>query len=85
MTLTLETIRESASKSESPEAIYDLFYKLIFIDQPLYLAVSGNTPAFSPNEMDPNHVYLRLFTHKELADRFVARRSNTIFVAIRFL
>ena len=82
MTLSLETIREAAARSDSTDAVCDLFYKLIFSDQPLYLAASGNTPVFSPTETDPNHVYLRLFTHKELADRFVARRSNTTFIDI---
>lgn len=81
--LSLEQLHELISKLTELEdkdviqaGIEDIFYQLIYEGQIFYTVLTSDGPYLAPTSRDTQHVYLRLFSHKELADKFISKASQ---------
>lgn len=83
--LTLDQVREEIldlmnTCGDDPEkaqlGIREIFYSLMCADQPFYLIYSDDTPLISPASSDEKNLYLRLFSHEELADKYTQRTGT---------
>lgn len=76
--LELSQLHELISKLSSLEdndaiqaGIEDIFYQLLYDGQPFFASL---VPSFIPG--DTQHLYLRLFSHKEVAERYEGRSGQ---------
>lgn len=86
--LTIDDIRNSIVHLREMDddkvltAIEDIFYDIIYADAPLYIAFIKTIPYMAPTTQDRQNFYLRLFSHKEIAD---AHKTNHPDLDIREL
>jgi len=82
--LTLERIRGEildlmksceTSPEQAQSGIKEIFYLLMCSDQPFYLIYSKDAPLLSPTASDEKNLYLRLFSHEEVAKKYSLRTN----------
>lgn len=75
----LELMNSCGADPEKAQAgIQEIFYSLMCADQPLYLIYAEESPLISPASSDTKNLYLRLFSHSELAEKYI-RRTGTSY------
>lgn len=87
--IELEKIRTDIAALKSIEApadihaaIEDIFFDLIYADQPFYVAFLKGAPCASPFKSDPKRLFLRLFSHKGVAERYRSRNEEMEIVSL---
>lgn len=87
--IELEKIRTDISELkniEHPEdihaAIEDIFFDLIYADQPFYVAFLKGAPYATPFKTDSKRLFLRLFSHKGVAERYRSRNEEVEIVSL---
>ena len=74
----LELMNSCGADHEKAQAgIQEVFYSLMCADQPFYLIYSDDSPLISPASSDAKNLYLRLFSHSELAEKYTRRTDTT--------
>lgn len=74
----LELMNSCGADPEKAQAgIQEVFYSLMCADQPFYLIYSDDSPLISPASSDAKNLYLRLFSHSELAEKYTRRTDTT--------
>lgn len=85
--LTLDRIRDEilalikaceSNPERAQSGIQEIFYMLMCADQPFYLIYNVDIPLLSPAVSDAKNLYLRLFSHREIAEKYSAR-TKTVY------
>ena len=83
--LSLDRIREEildlmniceTNPERAESGIQEIFFLLMSSDQPFYLSYAEKSPVLSPAATDEKNLYLRLFSHEEVADKYASRTGT---------
>lgn len=83
--LSLDRIREEildlmniceTNPERAESGIQEIFFLLMSSDQPFYLSYAEESPVLSPAATDEKNLYLRLFSHEEVADKYASRTGT---------
>lgn len=65
--------------------IEEIFFGLMYADQPFYAAFIQSCPLLTPPPNDDGHLYLRIFSHKEVADMYALNNPESEIQEISML